>query len=102
MKRGKDIGLLRRFGFNKSIPIRHPNAQVLLVNNTNKGKGEFTFIKNGKKIRQIYGATIMEDYFLGVVTTDNYEDIEPEIWTTLESIRFKEVTKRNGQRTSRQ
>jgi hypothetical protein len=63
---------------------------------------EFTFMKDGKKIKQIYGVTNMEEYFLGFVTTDNSENIEPEIWTTLESIRFKEVSKRRGQRASRQ
>ena len=63
---------------------------------------EFTFTKDGKKIKQVYGATNMEEYFLGFVTTDNSENIEPEIWTTLESIRFKEVSKKHVQRASRQ
>lgn len=85
-----------------------PEYQLVSQMNSQKIDGrtfyfsEFTFLKDGKKINQVYGVTTMEEYFLGFVTTDDSENIEPEIWTTLKTIRFREVEKRHGQTASQQ
>jgi hypothetical protein len=57
---------------------------------------EFMLLNGEKKIKQITGVAEMEEYFLAFVATDNLNNIEPEIWTTIKSLKFKSILNKNG------
>ena len=52
-------------------------------------KSEFLVLKGDRKYRQCYYATDIDDYYLGIVTTADNDDLEPEIEKTVQSIKFR-------------
>ena len=52
-------------------------------------KSEFLLLKGDRKYRQCYYATDIDDYYLGIVTTADNDDLEPEIERTVQSIKFR-------------
>ena len=52
-------------------------------------KSEFLLLKGERKYRQCYYTTNIDDYYFGIVTTADNEDLEPEIEKTVQSIKFQ-------------
>lgn len=52
-------------------------------------KSEFLLLKDDKEYRQCYYTTDIDDYYLGIVTTVDNKDLEPEIDKIVQSIKFR-------------
>jgi hypothetical protein len=50
---------------------------------------KFLLLKGDKEYQQSFYTTDIEDYYLGLVATDDNRQLEPEVETTIKSIKFK-------------
>jgi len=50
---------------------------------------KFVLLKGDKEYRQSFYTTDIDNYYLGLVATDDNRELEPEVETTIKSIKFK-------------